>query len=576
MRRVHSAVDRAFLHGLRPASTDADTAMARTIARRARTVLLDEVLLPYNRLLGQDREEDTTREFGRLAHTVLLRWLLVESSVPRDAVDATMEVFDEILEIIEENRAAIAKQWRDARFVWLPLQYALLPEEHDSQRELDAIIERATGEPFSEGNFVSYVINEQFQFQLARTIREADDYHVLWIHDIRGVDDGGRPDELSFRHVLRSYLRTLTARVREYDRVGRLPVYMILIDEWYYQVRRGRLWMELLEDPLRHHLRLPDGFAEWDATLKAAQDSLRAAVAESRLLQAQRVEFGDDWMRNQVKVHVNVTNAADYSYWSRRVVPGLAVPDNMLRDHRKLAFYDITEEDPYRGEVIYTGAGVGEHYANLSWEDRSLLVRGPAALQAKSAARTLLIGQGMDPDRLPWHLQRRALAPDYDQRVRAAASSERRTLRALGLHNETGYGIKDVNVGKAILYTLMPPGSVIKIPDSLWNSAFWSSALVGCVLRGGRVLVIAPSMDNAPATAFGSMALSYEMLWRLLAVSNRLAPEIAARDGLLRVGLFSSGLQVTDIPGKVRAVQRTFAEHDWLRELFGFPPAAYD
>ena len=51
-----------------------------------------------------------------------------------------------------------------------------------------------------------------------------------------------------------------------------------------------------------------------------------------------------------------------------------------MRDHRKVVFYDISEDDPYRGEAIFTGAGIGEHYANLSWEDRSLLLRGPAAL----------------------------------------------------------------------------------------------------------------------------------------------------------------------------------------------------
>ncbi|HET6681938.1 MAG TPA: hypothetical protein VFG84_12110, partial [Gemmatimonadaceae bacterium] len=65
VRRFHTAVERAFLHGLRLTVPEVDTAMAQAIARRARTVILDDVLLPYDRLLGQDREDDTTREFAR-------------------------------------------------------------------------------------------------------------------------------------------------------------------------------------------------------------------------------------------------------------------------------------------------------------------------------------------------------------------------------------------------------------------------------------------------------------------------------------------------------------------------------
>ena len=247
-----------------------------------------------------------------------------------------------------------------------------------------------------------------------------------------------------------------------------------------------------------------------------------------------------------------------------------------MRDHRKVVLSDVTEEDPYRGQAMYTGAGVGEHYANRSWEDRSLLVRGPAALGLKTAARNALLNQGIPLARIPHPLQPRPKGADYDTKVRAAGQGDQRPLRALGLHNETGFGAKDINVAKGVLYTLMPPGSVIKIPDSLWNSAFWGSALIGCALRGVRVLVIAPSLANAPARAFGSMARGHELLWRLLSVSKLLAPEIAAAGGLLKVGIYSSELEVTDIPGKVRAVRRTFDEHAWLRQLFGFPTSVYD
>ena len=35
---------------------------------------------------------------------------------------------------------------------------------------------------------------------------------------------------------------------------GRLPVYMIFLDQFYYETNHSRFWMDLLEDPLRHRL----------------------------------------------------------------------------------------------------------------------------------------------------------------------------------------------------------------------------------------------------------------------------------------------------------------------------------
>ena len=576
-RRFHDALDRAFAAAIDRSTPPggSPTVSGRVVADRARSVLLAEVLLPYDRLLGQSRERDSIRRYGHSAQGTFMRRLHAEEGVSGQLAIDALSVFSALLEIIEENRIGIAETWGDMRFAWLPLQYALRPEQHDSQDELDALVARAVEEPFTEGNFVSYVINEQFQYQLSRTITAAEDYHVLLTHDFRGTDDVGDPDEMSYRQVVHSYLRALTDRVKAYDSTGRFPTYMILHDQWYYSVRKGALFLRLLEDPTRYRLRLSPAFHGWQDTIATAQDELRAAIAGSSLLQAQRRQYGDDWLHDLVKVHVNVTNRPDQTFWSWKLIRGLPMGDLIMRDHRKLVFYDVSEADPYRGEALYTGAGVGEHYSSASWEDRSLLVRGPALLGLKQAARALLLGHGIRPERIPYALQSRPKAASYDERVRQAVAASDWPLRALGVQNGSGYTAKHVNVAKAVLYSLMPSGSVIIVPDSFWASDFWGSALFGASLRGARVLVIAPSNASNSVEFFGTQLLSREILSRLLVARSHLAGELAATGGQMRVGLYDSDLRVNDIPGKVSAVRRTFAATDWLRDLFGFPPEVY-
>lgn len=573
-RRFHDAIARAFSAVLDSGGM-AQPSRGRRTATAARGLLLDEVLLPYNRLLGQRRSPDTIRRFGFRAQGAFLRWLHAEGGAQDNEALAALQVFTRLLEAVERERAALARTWGESRFVWLPLQYAVLPEEHDTQAEVDALVSRAVESPFTEGNFVSYVINEQFQAQLSRTIREAEDYHVLVTHDFRGIDDGVDPDVVAFRQTL-VYLETMAARVRAYDRTGRFPTYLILHDQWYYSLRQAPLFLRLLEDPMAHRVHLPRAFRSWEDSLAVAQRRLRDAVEASSLLQRQRALYGEAWLRDLVKVHVNVTNRPDPTFWSWSLIPGLPVGDAMLRDHRKLVFYDISEDDPYRGQAIYTGAGVGEHYTSNAWEDRSLLVTGPALLHLKGEVRALLLAHGLRAERIPYVLQPREKAPDYDTKVQAAIAREGWPLRALGVHNRSGYLQKNVNVAKAVLYTMMPAGSVIVVPDSFWNSEFWGAALFGASLRGVRVLMIAPSNRSNSVEVAGTQLLIRELLARLMTARTAFAGQIAATGGMLQIGVFDSDIPVPDIPGKVEAVRRTLAETPWLREVFGFPPHVYD
>ena len=106
---------------------------------------------------------------------------------------------------------------------------------------------------------------------------------------------------------------------------------------------------------------LPSEYEEWTIRLRTAQDRLRLAVDSSTLLAIEKSQYGEKWLKNRIRVHVNITNPADPSFHSFHIMGAFPVTDNNMRDHRKLAFFDITEADPYRGMALFTGMGIGEH-----------------------------------------------------------------------------------------------------------------------------------------------------------------------------------------------------------------------
>jgi hypothetical protein len=557
IRVYHASLDHAFslASGGAPLAGGRSTALGREISARAREILLDDVIFPYNTLLGQRKKNDTLIGSIAVAQTGFGRWLLAESDLPRDEVRASFYVFQTLCDIVEENRADLRERWEDSRFVWLPLQYGLKPDEHDTQAEMDAILARAVDAPFTYGNRVWYVINEQFQWEMARSVRRAEDYHVLWVHDFRGRNSQGEPDELAYHHVL-NYLTSLAERVEGYDESGKLPIYMIFLDQHYFEANKSRMWMRLLREPLDEDVDLRGISAEWEATLRKMQQRLQRAVEESQLLRIETSQFGEKWLRNRIKVHINITNPADLSFRSLHAIGILPVPDNIMRDHRKIAFYDITEEDPFRGMAMVTGMGIGEHYAGANWEDRAIMCKGPGALAVKHAARELLRNQGFEPDEIPVPLRRLRRPANYDSLVAAEIASQPERLDWTGgllqLHNETGYNSKPINVAKAVQYTLMPTGSMLKVPDSLWQSYLYASMLTGSALRGCRVFVIAPALSTAPSSGAPQMGRAHELMGRLVVFRNGLADEIRATGGFMAVGLYKPEQGVGDWGGRFK------------------------
>ncbi len=581
----HASLDRACSLALDPAAAGV-TPDGRALADSVRSVLLSTVLLPFDRLLGQKRVPETLAPFAAAAEQALRApALVVQAGRPAEASphaasappasDRPARVLAALLGAMDEIVTLQRRRWGDVRLVWLPLQLGLRDEQHERQAQIDSLVERATGGVFSDSNDVAYVHTEQFQWELYRSIHEARSYHVLWVHDFRGLNDAGLPDGVAFRQVAYGYLGALIEHVQAYDSTGVVPEYQIFLDQYYFETDRGRLWLDMLRDPLGRRVRLRGAPRAWQVTLDSLQDALARAVAGSRRLRADARAHGGAWLRDRVSVHVHITNQADPSFWSRDILPLVGLTDNVIRDHRKLAFYDLTEGDPYRGMLLVTGMGVGENFASPEWDDRAVLLKGPAALAVKREAAALLMDQGVKPKQLPFWLR-----PAQDTvPIKARAPAPRFDMvpaRVAQLHNEIGYGDKRVTVAKAMLYTLLPPGSVAKIPDSLWNNPLWAALLLGDALRGGRVLVMAPSVKNAPAPGAGEMALAEDVLARLLVARRALAPALDAAGGLLRVGIYDVAIPVTDIPAQIDTALANRARLPWLQRLEPFSPAVVD
>lgn len=569
-QRVYNAeLARAF-----GAVVGADSALGAVIAGRARAGLLDHVILPYDTLFGQVKNRQ--RDIGGLtsaAQASFSRWLSDSSSVPAVHRPSLLGVHARWLAVIDEVQQVLADQWDDSRRIWLPLQLALAPEEYDEQAEVDALLARAAGRSFSDRNAMTLLQSTDLPLEFARSVRQARDYHVLWIHDFAGRRETGAMDQVGFSQVADGYFPALIQAVQRYDSTGHLTTFQLFLDQNFYEPRDGRLWMTILEDPLGAVIHLPDGDGKATAHLRGRQAELRAAVAASARLQAEAARAGDrEWLHRTVKVHVSITQPSDFTFRSHRIIPPISfLPDNLMRDHRKLAFYDLTESDPYRGAMVLGGVGIGEHYATPTWDDRGVVLTGPAALEARAAARRLLRLNGFAESEIPQVLRETAAAtgasavPPDDGRPYAT--------RALQVHNEPGFGRKQSSVARAMLYSLAPRGSVIVVPDPLWIGAEWAGMLAGAALRGCRVFVIAPAAANAPSPLPIALAQSAEVLSRLLEIQSMFGDQIARAGGELRVGIYAAHEDVNDVAQQVREVRAGLERAPWLRTLIPFDSA---
>ena len=537
------------------------------IARAARRALLDSVLIPYDARFGQYKDPNQIMGYGSRGRLAFEAWVAVSGVAP-DRRDEVLAVFDGILGIMEQCRRELYRvNGPDSRLNWMPMQFALEAQDHDEQEEIDRLIERVVERPFTDGNAAVFMLGQQFQVELANQIASARTYQVLWIHDYRGVAGNQLPDSIGASQTL-NYLRALLRGVERYDSLGRMPAFFIFNDQNYYIAGRSQLWMDLLEDPLGHRLRLPAADSGMQRQLVAMQDSLRLAVAAStRLQELERVQ-GMGFVRKLVRVNVSITQPSDLSYRSTRIIGVLPiVGDNLVRDHRKVTFFDLNEDDPGVGRAAYTGVGVAQGYSDPTWDDRVLVVAGPAILSLKEDAQRLLLRNGFTVDEIPSPLRPRALSPAYGYKV-AALQALGFSARGIQVHNDVGFGWKRASVVEMMLITLMPPGSLIFIPDPLWTSLTYASHIVVAALRGCDVYLIAPSYANAPAAAPAIMTRNLDIFGRLLEVQNVLSAEASKEGGGLRVGVYTRTSPVNNAVARYAEVATTFNANPWLQRLF--------
>jgi hypothetical protein len=564
MDRSRVALEQLFATG-----AGLDSCHSTLAARRARIAVLDRIIIPVDSVFGRVKKVDLSRLAGG-ASADFARWLGDSSSIPLGTRPRTMSAFASWLDAVTTPMRAIANRTKDPRLLWLPMDLALTFDQYDDQVEVDSLIGRVVGHPFTDKNALTYMRSTDLPLEVARSIVSARQYHVLWTHEFMGREWYSRAiDNIGYVMVADAYFPAMTAAVKRYDSTGVFPTYMILHDQYFYEISDGRLWLTILEDPLHASMKIKGDDGTHERHLLERQHELLAAIASSRRLQQDAKASGnaERWLRETIKVHVNVGNQSDWSFRSSHIIPGIPfAPDNLMRDHRKLVIYDVNEAEPNRGAVFVMGIGIGEMYSSASWEDRGFRLSGPAALEARAAFRQALRSNGFSEREIPPPL--RSVASRQVQE--REANLKEYVGRALQVHNQVGFGDKKSSIARAMLYNLTQPGAIVIVPDQLWLSETWAGMLAGAAARGVRVQIIAPALANAPIPDAPAMARAHDVLLRLLAIRDSVAPAIRESGGDLHIGLFAAHASADDAAGRLREVRAGLARYPWIRELIPF------
>jgi hypothetical protein len=545
-----------------------DAMLGDQLASAAESIIFDQIVVPYNRYFGRHKKPQRPAGYVEKSVAAFGQYL---SSHLGDGESAQRETAREVFRrtVVQINRTAVASRnrWETAyalwvqkgRFVWMPLNYGLRPEQYDTQPEWDSVMEKLTEQEFSDANTVKYLVNEQFHPELKRMILDTETYHVLHIHDFQGRHADDTTDKKGWDMVAQGYMRAFINAIKALDRGERkqLPQFMIFIDQIFYQGNNSRNIITYLEDLYDPGRRAP------------VDEPIRSHVAEvhRELIETIQGSFSlnglsEDTLRKLFKVHINVTNAWD---------PTFAF-DVTMRDHRKIAFRDVFEDDPASGVGILTGTGVGEHYHPPGWEDRGLVIRGTALLELKRSSRRLCESQGFEEDEVPEYLKERPFPEDYGERCNELREKGWRASILVAM-NDTGYGNKKATVLRAAMYNLARKGSILIAIDSLWLSDFWAGMFISAALRGAHVYPIAPSPENAPSSADFTLYLMQQNFELMLRAREFFEEELAKTGGTIRVGLYAHNVAVDAEAERLAAFLDGRRKHPFLKEDFPLHPA---
>jgi hypothetical protein len=548
----HAGLDAAFA-----AAAGGDPARGRALAVRAEAVLLDQVLIPVDRLFGRLKKPVELSSFERDAIVAF------QASPEVSALDAphrgaAIAVLRRVLEGANAVARTQKERWDDSRLVWLPLNYGLRAGQLDSQEELNGVLARLAGSGFSGGGDIRYLLDDDFFYQYRALLLETLHYQVTIIHDFRNRS-GKAPDVAAWEVVSRGYLEAFIRAIKEMDEGTRedLPEFFLFLDEHYYRENRSARvinYLERLHEFPEVHLDDP----VLDAEVAEQMARLKEAVTASPALGRK----GEEYLRGRLKVQINITQQFNPTFKE----------DAMMRDHRKIAFRDVFEDDPGSGVAVFTGMGIGEHYLGPTWEDRALLLRGPELVNLKLGTRDLFMEQGYAPEDVPRFLRPRPFPPDYAERCRALEENGW-TTRTLIAMNAPGFRDKEASVFKMALYNLMPPGSLLLIPDSIWSNDFWGSILLGGSLRGLQIFALVPDRDHAPSDAAPTLELIREIMASMALARETLSEEMARTGGGLHVGVFCADYDVCDPRARVEAVLRGNGLEELARAGWKLAPA---
>ncbi|MGW8323808.1 MAG: hypothetical protein ACWGSD_19875, partial [Thermodesulfobacteriota bacterium] len=418
---------------------------------------------------------------------------------------------------------------------------------------------KLTEQPFETLNTIKYLMYEQFHLQLKIMLRNTRFYQVTIVHDFRSRGPGGDTDIYGWDMVADGYMSAFLDAIEELDAGKRetLPQFFLFLDEHYYQANNSRDLITFLENLYGNKVPELKNKAI-QRQVEAIHGRLIAAIESSPAMS----ELDETQLKNLFKVHTNITNPLD---------PTFAM-DLTMRDHRKIGFRDVFEDDPSSGEAIFTGQGVGGHYNGSAWEDRSLEVRGESLVQLKNETRRLFLRQGFGVDEVPEYLRPIPHPENPDEPCDAE-------LRTLGWDipvsiamNETGYGYKKASVLKAAMYNLAPKESILLCFDSLWISDFWAGMFIGAAVRGARFFPVAPTSKNAPSNGTAALFFLRQNLHMMLQAQMYFSREMEDSHGMLRVGIYAQDVPIDDIPRRAGALLRGRQAAPFLQTLFPFHP----